>query len=80
MKEITQTEQKEILLDMLKYIDEICRKNNIKYFLYGGTLIGAIRHKGFIPWDDDVDICVPYNEYRKLITILKQNNKYDSSR
>ena len=77
MKNITQTEQKEILFEMLKYVDEICKKNNIKYFLSGGTLIGAIRHKGFIPWDDDIDICVPYNDYRKLITILKQDNKYN---
>ena len=77
MKEITSAEQKEILLEMLVYIDEICRKNNIKYFLYGGTLIGGIRHKGFIPWDDDVDVCVPYKEYRKLIEVLKQDGKYN---
>lgn len=77
MKEITSAEQKELLLEMLKYVDEICRKNNINYFLYGGTLIGGIRHKGFIPWDDDVDVCVPYKEYRKLIEILKQDDRYN---
>lgn len=77
MKEITSEEQKVILLEMLKYVDEICRKNNINYFLSGGTLLGAIRHKGFIPWDDDVDICVPYKEYRRLIEILKQDNKFN---
>lgn len=77
MKEIKQDEQKKILVEMLKYIDEICRKNNINYYLLGGTLIGAIRHKGFIPWDDDIDICVPYKEYRKLIGILKKDNKYN---
>ena len=76
MKEITSEEQKVILLEMLKYVDEICRKNSINYFLSGGTLLGAIRHKGFIPWDDDVDICVPYKEYRRLIKILKQDDKY----
>ena len=75
MKEITSEEQKEILIEMLKYVDEICRKNNINYFLSGGTLLGAIRHKGFIPWDDDVDIYVPYQEYRKLIDIMKQDSK-----
>ena len=77
MKEITLNEQKQILLEMLKYIDEICRENNIEYYLSGGTLLGAIRHKGFIPWDDDVDICLPYKDYRKLIEILKQDGKYN---
>ena len=77
MKEINQDDQKKVLVEMLQYVDKICRKNNINYFLLGGTLIGAIRHKGFIPWDDDIDICVPYKEYRKLIEILKEDNVYN---
>ena len=59
MKEITLEERKQIQLRMLIEIDAFCRKHNIRYSLAYGTLIGAIRHKGFIPWDDDVDIMMP---------------------
>ena len=79
MEKISSKKQKELLLDMLLYIDDVCRKNNIKYSLIGGTLIGAIRHKGFIPWDDDIDIILDRENYFKLIDILKKesNDNYE---
>lgn len=61
-------------LKILDYVTEICEKNNLKYFLDFGTLIGAIRHEGFIPWDDDIDISMPYDDYCKFIKICTQMN------
>lgn len=53
-------------LEILTYFKEICRKNNLRFYLCGGCLIGALRHKGFIPWDDDVDIFMPRPDYERL--------------
>ena len=53
------------MLDILKAVDTIFRRNNIHYWADAGTLLGTVRHKGFIPWDDDVDICVPGDEYSR---------------
>lgn len=61
-------------LQLLKYFQQICEEHNIRYFALGGTLLGAIRHKGFIPWDDDIDIGVPRPDYEKLCEILKKNS------
>lgn len=74
MKEINIDNSKKVMIDILTYIDNICRKNNIKYTLVGGSLIGAIRHKGIIPWDDDIDIGLLPGEYEKLIKCLKASN------
>ena len=79
MRKITETKEiQSIMLDILKFIDGICKDNNLTYYLYAGTLLGAIRHKGFIPWDDDLDICMPRSDYNKLIKIMKKsdNEKY----
>lgn len=64
MREILLEERKKISLEILLQIDSICRKHSLKYFLAYGSLIGAIRHKGFIPWDDDIDIWMPYEDYK----------------
>ena len=77
MKKMTEKEAKQCMINILSYIDNICRKNKINYSIYYGSLIGAIRHKGIIPWDDDIDIILLKEDYDKLIKILKtQNNEY----
>lgn len=53
-------------LDMLKYFRDFCKKNNLQFYLIGGCLIGALRNKGFVPWDDDVDVLMPRDDYEKL--------------
>lgn len=57
-------------LKLLKIVADICSENNLTYFADWGTLLGAVRHQGFIPWDDDIDICLKREEYNKLIQIL----------
>lgn len=63
-------------LKMLKYFDEVCKKNNLTYFFCGGCCIGTIRNKGFVPWDDDVDVFMPRNDYEKLKKVWKDTKDY----
>lgn len=72
MRIISLSERKEIELDILKYVDSFCRTHSLRYMLTAGTLLGAVRHKGFIPWDDDIDIMMPRNDYEKLFSLFNQ--------
>lgn len=65
------------LLEILIEFDRICKKHNIQYFLSGGTCLGAVRHGGFIPWDDDIDIDVWHTDYKKLLKILPKELSND---
>lgn len=70
-REIDLHEYKRILVDLLIEFDRFCSENKIDYFLLGGTLLGAIRHKGFIPWDDDIDVCMFRKDYERFMLSYK---------
>ena len=61
-----------VIMQIMKDIDDICRRNNIDYYLNGGSAIGAIRHKGFIPWDDDLDIMMTFDNYERFIKACRE--------
>ena len=62
-----------VLLDAMKDIDRICRENGLKYYLHAGTLLGAVNHGGFIPWDDDVDITMMRTDYDRFLEIVQRD-------
>lgn len=74
MEKIELEELKKIQLGILDYIDKFCRDNNIKYWLDSGTLLGAVRHKGYIPWDDDIDIGMLRQDYEKFTELFNKDN------
>lgn len=71
-EDLTLKDAQMIMVNILKEIDKICTKHNLRYFLDAGTLLGAVRHKGFIPWDDDVDIGMPREDYIKFLEIAQK--------
>ena len=73
MREINLQELKQIQLDIMKYFDSFCKNNGLKYSLAGGSLIGAVRHDGYIPWDDDIDVIMLRGDYDKMLEIFNKN-------
>lgn len=74
MTEINLEKLKALELELLKQFHDICIDENLRYSLGGGTLLGAVRHKGFIPWDDDIDVMMPRPDYEKFIDYCKNHN------
>ena len=66
------------ILEIMLYIDKLCRENDITYHIMGGTALGAVRHGGFIPWDDDLDIFMTPSEYEKFkqVFVAEKNKNY----
>lgn len=79
MEIISLEEVKKIQIEILKEIAKFCEDNNLRYFLAYGTLLGAVRHKGYIPWDDDIDIHMPRADYEKFIELYnqKEGSRYE---
>ena len=80
MRTITAEELRKIMLDILKDVASFCDANGITYFLSCGTLIGAVRHHGFIPWDDDIDIDMPRPDYERFIKLYSEKGRCEDWR
>ena len=74
--ELTEDEIRQGQLRVLKHLKEVCEKHQLRYYLAGGTLLGAVRHQGFIPWDDDIDVFVELEDLKKLNEIMKEDKDY----
>lgn len=76
MKRIELKEQKQIQLDILDSVTNFCEQHGLRYWLAYGTLLGAVRHRGYIPWDDDIDIHMPRADYERFLEIYGKNQEY----
>ena len=74
MKQITDNKElRQIQIDILDRVVEFCNSHELQYFLSSGTLLGAVRHKGYIPWDDDIDLYMPRKDYNELVKIFQDD-------
>lgn len=74
MKSISNDEQRTIQMNVLRHFVSLCEKNDFKYYVIDGTLLGTIRHKGYIPWDDDIDVAMPRNDYDRFLQEYRRIN------
>ena len=78
MRKIKVEELKKIQIQILDIVDTYCRNNNVNYWIDSGTLLGAVRHKGYIPWDDDIDLGMLRKDYEVFVEKFnKSNNRYN---
>ena len=63
------------ILKNLLAVDKVCKEHNLRYYIMAGTMLGAVRHKGFIPWDDDIDILMPRPDYLRFVKVFNKSNK-----
>lgn len=75
-REMSLAELRQTELEILRYFKTFCERENIRYFLSNGTLLGAVKYGGFIPWDDDVDVFVPREDYDRLIQLFQDSDRY----
>lgn len=76
MRELSLREMQLAEFGIMVEFDKFCKENNLIYSLAGGTLLGAVRHKGFIPWDDDIDVCMPRPDYERLFRLVSERGGY----
>ena len=79
MKFLSQMQIRDVLLNILLELQQACKKNGINFYLVGGSLLGAVRHQGFIPWDDDTDLGIMRDDLKKLCSIVEDDNRYKIS-
>lgn len=76
MKELSLAQIRQVEYELLQYFSAFCRENQIRFFLSNGTLLGAVKYQGFIPWDDDIDVLVPRPDYDRLIAIFQDRGPF----
>lgn len=76
MNQLNLNEVREIELNLLKRFKAYCEENDIRYFVSNGTLLGAVKYKGFIPWDDDIDVLVPREDYNRMVEDFEDSDQY----